>query len=151
MAHVSNLFVALERRKPMQAVHQAIAVADRGFEGCVHGRAGSNRQLLIVDGETLGEFNLVPGIVRENITTTGLNTADLRPGQRLVIGSAVLEVTIPCEPCFRMEEIRMGLQEALKDRRGVLCCVIEGGRISRGDAIEIREAAGAIPRAGGAR
>jgi len=46
MAHVSNLFVALERRKPMQAVHQAIAVADRGFEGCVHGRAGSNRQLL---------------------------------------------------------------------------------------------------------
>jgi len=104
-----------------------------------------------VDGETLAEFNLVPGIVRENITTMGLNTSDLRPGQRLVIGSAELEVTIPCEPCFRMEEIRMGLQEALKDRRGVLCRVIEGGRISRGDAIEIREAAAAIPGAGGAR
>lgn len=150
MAHVSNLFVALERRKPMQAVHQAIAVADRGFEGCVHGRAGSKRQLLIVDGETLAEFNLVPGIVRENITTMGLNTADLRPGQWLVIGSAVLEVTIPCEPCFRMEEIRMGLQEALNNRRGVLCRVIEGGRISCGDAIEIREAAAAISGAGGA-
>jgi MOSC domain-containing protein YiiM len=50
-----------------------------------------------------------------------------------------------------MEEIRMGLQEALKDRRGVLCRVIEGGRISRGDEIEIREAATAIQNVGGAR
>jgi MOSC domain-containing protein YiiM len=50
-----------------------------------------------------------------------------------------------------MDEIRMGLQEALGDRRGVLCRVIEGGRISRGDAIEIQEVVAAIPGVGGAR
>jgi MOSC domain-containing protein YiiM len=43
------------------------------------------------------------------------------------------------------------LQEALKNRRGVLCRVIEGGQISRGDAIEVRESAKAIPIVGGAR
>lgn len=151
MAHVLNLFVAVERRKPMKAVDQAMAVVDRGFEGCIHARHGSKRQLLVIDSETLAEFNLAPGIVRENITTVGLNTGDLRAGDRVAIGTAVLEVTIPCEPCPRMDEIRMGLQEALQDRRGVLCRVIEGGLISSGDTIEIREAAAVIPSAGGTR
>ena len=148
MAHVANLFVAKERRKPMQTVDQAVAVADRGFDGCIHGRVGSKRQVLLIDSETLAEFNLEPGMVRENITTVGLDPADLGPGQRLVIGSAVLEVTFPCEPCVRMDEIRMGLQETLKNRRGVLCRVVEGGRISRGDAIETRES-GATSGGGG--
>lgn len=151
MAQVSDLFIAVERGKPMKPVEQAIAVADRGFEGCMHGRPGSKRQVLLVDRETLAEFNLTPGVVRENITTAGLNLSELGPGQRLMIGRAVLEVTIPCEPCHRMDEIRTGLQEALKDRRGVLCRVIEGGRISRGDAIEIERVAAAIPNPGGAR
>jgi MOSC domain-containing protein YiiM len=151
MGHVSNLFLAVEHRKPMKAVDRAIALADRGFEGCIHGRNGSKRQLLLVDSETLTEFQLAPGVVRENITTAGLNMAELKPGQRLVIGSAVLEVTIPCEPCFRMDDIRMGLREALENRRGVLCRVIEGGQIACGDAIEMSGAAAASPRVGGAR
>lgn len=151
MAHVSNIFVAVEHRKPMKAVDQATAVANWGLEGCIHARQGSKRQVLVVDTETLVEFGLEPGIVRENITTAGLNVGGLKLGQRLAIGDALLEVTIACEPCYQMDEIRMGLQEALKDRRGVLCRVIEGGRISRGDVIEIREAATTIPSVGGAR
>jgi MOSC domain-containing protein YiiM len=151
MAHVSNLFIAVEHHKPMKAVGQVTAIADRGFEGCIHGRHGSKRQVLLVDIETLAEFGLEPGIVRENITSVGLNVASLELGQRLAIGGAVLEVTIPCEPCSRMDEIRMGLQEALQDRRGVLCRVIEAGRISLGDQIEIRQAAKSIPSVGGAR
>jgi MOSC domain-containing protein YiiM len=151
MAHVLNLFVAVEHRKPMKAVDQVTAIADRGFEGCIHGRHGSKRQVLLIDTETLAECGLEPGVVRENITTVGLNVARLGLGQRLWIGGAVLEVTSPCEPCARMDQIRMGLQEALRDRRGVLCRVIEGGQISRGDVIEIHEAATAIPSVGGAR
>lgn len=151
MAHVSNLFIAVAHGKPMKVVEQVKAIADRGFEGCIHGRQGSKRQVLLVDGETLSEFGLEPGTLLENVTTVGLDVARLKLGQRLAIGGAVLELTIPCDPCSRMEEIRIGLQEALKDRRGVLCRVIEGGRISRGDVIEVREAATAIPSIGGAR
>lgn len=151
MAHVSDLFVAVGHRKPMKSIDQALAIADRGFEGCAHGRHGGKRQVLLVERETLAKFGLAPGVVRENITTEGVNLAALKPGERLVIGSSLLEVTIPCEPCSRMDEIRMGLQEELKDRRGILCRVIEGGRISRGDTIEIREADTVIPKGGGAR
>jgi MOSC domain-containing protein YiiM len=145
MAQVSNVFIAVERRKAMKPVDFALAVTDRGLEGCVHGRAGSRRQVLLVDIETLGEFGLLPGMIRENITTAGLNMAELRPGQRLCVGEAVLEVTLPCEPCSRMDEIRMGLQKELENRRGMSCRVIEGGKISRGDAIEILEASVLMP------
>lgn len=137
MARVSNIFIAVERRKAMQPVEEALAVTDRGLQGCLHGRPGSRRQVLLMDIETLSEFALLPGTIRENITTSGLNPAELRPGQRLYAGEAMLEVTIPCEPCDRMDEIRMGLQKELENRRGILCRVIEGGRIRRGDAIEI--------------
>lgn len=75
MGQVANLFVAAERRKPMHAVEQVVALVDRGFDGCVHGRHGSKRQILIMDRETLAEFDLPPGVVRENITTVGLRLA----------------------------------------------------------------------------
>jgi MOSC domain-containing protein YiiM len=141
MARVLNLFVAVQRRQPMKAVDQVVAIKDRGFEGCIHGRPGSERQILLIESETLVEFGLEPGIVRENITTVGLKATDLKPGQRLSIGDAVVEVTVPCEPCSRMDEIRMGLQGALSDRRGMLCKVVKGGRISCGDEIRIETAA----------
>lgn len=137
MAQASHIFIAVQRHKAMQPVDQALALANRGLQGCAHGRTGSRRQVLLVDLETLGEFGLLPGTIRENITTADLNLTQLRPGQQLCVGEAVLEVTIPCEPCERMDEIRMGLQKELESRRGILCRVIEGGRICRGDAIEI--------------
>jgi MOSC domain-containing protein YiiM len=36
-----------------------------------------------------------------------------------------------------MDEIRMGLQEELRGQRGWLCKVNVGGRIRRGDRIEV--------------
>jgi MOSC domain-containing protein YiiM len=38
-----------------------------------------------------------------------------------------------------MNEIRLGLEEQLRGRRGMLCRVVEGGRIARGDRIELLE------------
>lgn len=150
MAHVSNLFIATERRTPMKDLEEASAIVDRGLAGCIHGRPGGKRQVLLMDNETLAQFNLTPGILRENITTIGLSTTELGRGQRITIGEAVLEVTVPCEPCHRMDEIRMGLQEALKDKRGVLCRVIQGGRISRGDKIVLVDSTATTSSVGGA-
>jgi len=140
MARVLNLFIAVKRREPMKAVDQITAITDRGFEGCIHGRPGSKRQILLVESEALAELSLESGIIRENITTAGLKAIELTPGQRLLIGNAVLEVTARCEPCSRMDEIRMGLQGTLGDHRGMLCKVIEGGRISCGDEIRVETA-----------
>jgi hypothetical protein len=47
MARVLNLFIAAQRREPMKPVDQITAITDRGFEGCIHGRPGSKRQILL--------------------------------------------------------------------------------------------------------
>jgi MOSC domain-containing protein YiiM len=137
MAEVARLFIAVVHRQAMREMEDVSAVADRGFAGCIHGRPGSRRQVLLMDLETLEELGIPPGGVKENITTRGVNVRDLKGGQRLRVGEALFEVTVPCEPCYRMDEIRQGLQDELRGRRGMLCRVIEAGRIRRGDAIKV--------------
>jgi MOSC domain-containing protein YiiM len=120
----------------MEELHAAEAIPDLGFAGCSHGRRGSQRQVLLVDQETLDAMQLPPGIIRENVTTSGLNVNGLLLGERLRIGRALVEVTGVCTPCDQLERIRPGLRRELYGRRGMLCRVIEGGLIRRGDSIE---------------
>jgi len=133
---VQNLFRAPKKHLPMEELSEVRAVGDTGFEGCAHTRPGSKRQVLLVDRETLEAMDLRPGIIRENITTDGMNVNSLQIGQRLQIGGARLEVSAVCTPCDQMEAIRPGLPKGLWGRRGMLCRVLEGGVIRRGDSIE---------------
>ena len=136
MATVLHLFRAPQRRIPMEELAEILAVEDSGLEGCAHARTNSPRQVLLVDSETLELMELQPGIIRENITTRGINVNELPAGQRLRVGNAQLEVSGPCTPCDLLEKIRPGLRRELRGRRGMLCRVIGSGVIRRGDAIE---------------
>ncbi len=136
MARVQNLFRAAKKRLPMEELSQVRGVTDSGFEGCAHAQPGGKRQVLLVDRETLEAIDVPPGAIRENITTDGLNVNSLPVGQLLRVGDARLEVSAVCTPCDQMERIRPGLRRELWGRRGMLCRVLEGGMIRRGDAIE---------------
>ena len=142
MGEVLHLFTCLVHRFPMQELSEVEVIKDKGFKGCIHGRPGSKRQVSLMDRETLDKLGVAPGIVKENITTRGLNFQALETGDILRIGNCVLEITGPCHPCARMDEIRMGLQEELRGQRGWLCRVQESGIIRRGDRIEVVAQAG---------
>lgn len=137
VGQVVRLFIAVIHRQPMREVDEVAAVVNRGLEGCIHGRPGSRRQVLLMDAETLELLGVPPGAVKENITTSGLCVGELQAGQRLRVGEALFEVSVPCMPCHRMDEIRQGLKEKLQGRRGMLCRVVEAGRIRRGDQIQV--------------
>lgn len=136
MAKVAHLFRAPKKRLPMEELESANLLADSGIEGCAHSRPGGRRQVLVVDQETLEAMRLVPGIVRENITTEGINVNGLPVGQRLRVGTAMLEVSAICTPCDQLEKIRQGLRREIYGRRGMLCRVIEGGLVRPGDPIQ---------------
>ena len=148
MSEILHLFQCLAHGEPMREFEEVFAVENKGFQHCIHGRSGSARQVLVMDLETLEEFGIAPGRVRENITTRGIALGTLPLGQRLRAGEVLLEVTKPCEPCHQMDEIRQGLQEAIRGRRGLLCRVVKPGRIRRGDRIEVEEKARAPHRSG---
>ncbi len=136
MPTVKHLFRAARKRLPMEELPEVRVADNSGFEGCAHARPDSPRQVLLVDSETLEAMNLPPGVIRENITTSGLNVNGLEIGQKLRVGETRLEVSAVCTPCDQLERIRPGLRKEMWGRRGMLCRVIEGGMIRRGDAIE---------------
>jgi MOSC domain-containing protein YiiM len=137
MGEVQHIFTCLVHRFPMREVAEVEAIADKGLKGCIHGRPKSKRQVLLMDGETLDKFGLAPGEIKENLTVTGMDFQKLGVGQMLRVGESVMEITTPCDPCPRMDEIRMGLQEELRGQRGWLCKVVEAGMIRQGDAVVV--------------
>ena len=141
MAVVLHLFRAPKRRAPMESLHETRALEDVGLEGCAHARPQGKRQILLMDRETLDAFGLAPGIVRENVTTEGLEVNALAIGQLLQIGEVELRVSAVCDPCEQIEALRPGLQAAMQGRRGMLCKVARGGRLRCGDEIVVKEQA----------
>ena len=139
MASVLHVFRAPKRRAPMEELAAAEVVTNAGLEGCAHTRPGGKRQVLLVDVETLGVFQLEPGITRENVTTEGLDVNGLAIGQRLRLGEVALEVSAVCDPCEQIEALRTGLQAEMQGRRGMLCRVLTGGTLQRGDIIKLEE------------
>lgn len=74
---------------------------------------------------------------RANLLIEGLDLPQM-PGARVRIGAnVVVEITVECDPCSRMEEVAPGLKAALTPdwRGGALGRVIRGGRIAIGDAV----------------
>lgn len=125
-------------RQAMQKVQQARAVEDFGLEGDSHARSKSKRQALLIELETLIALGIPLSAVKDNITTRGIELMKLRAGQKLRLGEMVhLEITQPCEPCSRMNEIRPGLKKELEGRRGILAKVIVGGVFSVGDPVQV--------------
>jgi len=90
--------------------------------------------------ETLGR-ELAPGTFGENLTVSGLESAGLRIGDRLRVGTAVLEVTAPRIPCVtlavRMEDPAFVKRFRRAERPGVYCRVIQEGYVEVGDTVAL--------------
>jgi len=119
----------------MEELNLADVQENAGFEGCAHARPNGKRQVLLVDVETLKAMDLMPGIIRENITTQGLAVNELVIGQKLRVGAVHLMVSAVCEPCELLEDVRPGLQESMVGKRGMLCRVLSAGKLKKGDPI----------------
>ena len=136
-----SLQISVGRRQPMKVVESATFVAGQGIEGDRHATSNrdlQDRQVLLMDGETLQALGLDRGRIKENSTSTGIDVARLEPGQQVALGDdVVIRISRPCAPCSRMDEIRPGLQQELEGRRGKLASVVEGGTVRVGDAIRL--------------
>lgn len=87
----------------------------------------------------LGRQDFGFGQFGENLTTEGLLETTVHLGDRFRVGGALLEVTQPRVPCFKLG-IKMGDPEFVKAfvksmRSGFYLRVLEEGEIGAGDAI----------------
>ena len=110
------------------------------------------RQVHLIHVELFDElraagFEIAPGQMGENVTTSGLDLLALPTGTRLRLGAAaVVEVTGLRNPCAQLDGIQPGLMKATLDRdadgnlvrkAGVMAVVVAGGEIRPGDPIAV--------------
>jgi MOSC domain-containing protein YiiM len=110
------------------------------------------RQVHLIHAELFDElreagFEILPGQMGENVTTSGVDLLGLPTGTRLRLGdAAVVEVTGLRNPCAQLDRIRPGLMKATLDRdtdgklvrkAGIMSIVIAGGDIRPGDLVHI--------------
>jgi MOSC domain-containing protein YiiM len=99
--------------------------------------------------ELLKRPDLSPGFFGENFTTEGLLEDGVSPGDVLRIGTAVVQVTAPRTPCFKLGANAASpafVGEFLNSRRlGFYLSVVEEGEVGAGDPIRVIGTAGGSP------
>jgi MOSC domain-containing protein YiiM len=110
------------------------------------------RQVHLIHAELFDElrakgFDVVPGLMGENVTTRGVDLLGLPSGSLLHLGvSAVVKVTGLRNPCYQLDGLQEGLMQATLDRdadgqlvrkAGVMSTVLVGGDVATGDPIHI--------------
>lgn len=119
---------------------------DRQADLSVHG--GANKAVYAYPFEHYDYWrNELPGVeltwgnFGENLTTEGLLESEARIGDQFRIGGALVKVTQPRLPCFKLG-IRFGRDDMVKrflasGRSGIYFAVLEEGVVNAGDAIEL--------------
>ena len=120
----------------MDAHERRQAIVGGGLEGCAHANP-PKREVLFVSKEHLDSVGVDPGAIRENLTVEGDDVEQWPIGQRVRAGGALFEVTMVCDPCQRMDDLRQGLRAELDGKRGMLARVVEGGEVAVGDDVEL--------------
>jgi MOSC domain-containing protein YiiM len=84
---------------------------------------------------------MAPGTFGDNLTIAGLDPSAALIGERWRVGSAVLEVSEPRFPCFklgvRMDDPRFLKRFAAARRPGTYLRIVSEGEIGAGDEIEV--------------
>jgi MOSC domain-containing protein YiiM len=135
VAEIVGIWRSAKRRGPMEALESADVVED-GLDGCAHRRPGK-RSVLFVAAEDLEALDVEHGAVKENFTVRGADVMRWPIGQRIAVGKAEFEISMVCDPCHLMEEIRPGLQAELEGRRGMLAAVVRTGSVRVGDELRL--------------
>jgi MOSC domain-containing protein YiiM len=134
----------VDRRVPVRGVNIA---GDDQADRRVHG--GTDKAVYAYALEDYDWWSattgpLAPGTFGENLTTEGLDLAACRIGDRWRVGSVVLEVAQPRQPCFKLG-IRMGDDAfpgrfAEAGRPGAYLRIVSPGDVGAGDAITVEAA-----------
>src|SRR6185295_7594021 len=96
-------------------------------------------------------YPLYPGALGENLTTRGLNRTQLRLGQRLRVGAALLELTKIRVPCATLDVYGPTIKQEIYDKKvkagdptsprwgrsGFYASVIEPGPVRVNDIIRV--------------
>jgi MOSC domain-containing protein YiiM len=125
-----------EKKTPVPSV---TLVADHGVRDDAHAGPGA-RQVSLLAVESIGKMRarglrVGPGDFAENITVEGFDLLNVRPGDRIRLGEAVLEISQIGKECHDRCAIYIQAGDCVMPREGVFARVIRGGRVAPADPV----------------
>jgi MOSC domain-containing protein YiiM len=132
------------RRAPPAGMEEVEAIAGYGLAGDHYAsKNNGKRQVSLIQREhlevvagILGKVEVRPEWLRRNLVVSGINLYALRD-RRFRVGNVVLEGTGTCDPCSRMEEaLGPGGYNAMRGHGGIVCRILQTGKIRLGDAVD---------------
>jgi MOSC domain-containing protein YiiM len=119
-----------EQKEPVQ---EALLRTDHGIEGDAHAGPWHRQVSLLatedIEGMRGRGVEIHYGDFAENITTQGIELAELPVGTRLHLGEVILEVTQIGKECHHDCTVFEAVGDCVMPRRGIFAKVIRGGRI----------------------
>lgn len=151
---VEAIYLRPARRVPAIRAQHTYANAGVGLSGDRKSLApagspgGSKRQVTLLQAEHLPVIaallrrrEIDAAWLRRNLVISGINLLAARKlfkdrPLRLRVGASLLEISGPCEPCSRMEEVLgAGGYNVMRGHGGLNACIVESGEIRVGDAV----------------
>jgi MOSC domain-containing protein YiiM len=122
-------------------VGSGLLVEGKGLEGDAH-FGFQHRQVSLLNAEEAARIRekvpgLKPGDFAENLLVEGFDLSKLGLGDRLSVGSALLEVTQIGKECHSRCAIYEAAGDCIMPRLGIFCRVVKGGNVSGGDTVEL--------------
>lgn len=123
------------------AVESVELIQEQGMAGDAHA-AGGDRQLSLLSIESfhrMADLGVVttPGDYGENVTFAGFGYEDIRVGDGLRIGNALLVITRIGKECHSGCWIKQSVGDCVMPREGFFARILVGATIRRGDPIEL--------------
>ena len=124
-----------------RAIEEGHFLVDFGIEGDAHG-GNWHRQVSLLSYDKVKAFNerganVGDGAFGENLIVEGYDFRNLSVGTRFQCGDVILEMTQIGKECHSHCEIYKRMGECIMPREGVFAVVIQGGKIKKGDILEM--------------
>jgi MOSC domain-containing protein YiiM len=137
-----GVYVGSLKGEGKTSVESAELVTGHGLRGDSHAGRDPDRQVSLFAIETLREiqnegFEVPAGSLSANLFTENIGLDALKPGARLRIGEAVIEIAEARKPCRSITKIDNRLPKRLFGECGQVGRIIKDGVARVGDEVEI--------------
>lgn len=145
MGRIEHIFIAAEKRAPIEAVESVLAIAETGLDGDRYAdsrnRKYPGKQVTLIEIEQIERFvaetglAMRPGEPRRNLVTRGVDLNAL-VGKRFRVGDCELEGIELCEPCAKWAgNTHKEVVRFFVHRGGLNARIVKGGPFSIGARI----------------